>query len=90
MKSSIFELFEVYVSTYASTDAGCNRQSPVPFESNQSASAIDNPASAKGGSMLKAKFKKHKLESGLGGSKQSELAMYLSESIIEEDVSFDG
>ena len=53
VKSFIFELFEVYVSTYASADAGCDRQSSVPFESNQS-------ASAKGGSMLKAKFKKHK------------------------------
>ena len=89
MKSSIFELFEVYVNTYASTDAGCDRQSLVPFESNQYAFAIDNPTFAKGGSMLKEKFKKHKLESGLGRSKQYELEMYLSESIIEEDVSFD-
>ena len=36
-------------------------------------------------SVLKAKYKKHKLESGLGGCKQSELEMYLSETIVDED-----
>ena len=40
-------------------------------------------------SILKAKFKKHKLESGLGGSKQSELEMYLSEAVNEDDGSCD-
>ena len=36
-------------------------------------------------SMLKAKFKKYKLESGLSGSKQFELEMYLVEAVIEDD-----
>ena len=40
-------------------------------------------------SILKAKIKKHKLENSLGGSKQSELEMYLSEAIIEDDGSCD-
>ena len=39
--------------------------------------------------LLKARFKKKKLELGIGGSKQTELDIYLSESIIEEEGSFD-
>ena len=38
---------------------------------------------------MKARFKKQKLELGIGGSKQTELDVYLSESIIEEEGSFD-
>ena len=43
------------------------------------------PSSGKQLLVLKAKFKKHKLKSRFGGSKQSELEMYLSEAIIEDD-----
>ena len=40
-------------------------------------------------SLLKARFKKHKQELGIGGSKQSEIDIYLSESVLEEEGTFD-
>lgn len=40
-------------------------------------------------SLLKAKFKKQKMDSGLGGSKGSELKIYLNESILDENDKFD-
>ena len=40
-------------------------------------------------SLLKAKFKKQKMHSGLGGSKGSELEIYLSESILDENENLD-
>ena len=43
----------------------------------------------KSGSLLKAKFKKHKMELGQCGSKKFELDIYLFEAVIEEDGTFD-
>ena len=40
-------------------------------------------------SMLKAKYKKQKMESGDGGSKGSELEIYLNKPILQENDSFD-
>ena len=39
-------------------------------------------------SLFKARFKKHKMELGIGGSNKTELDIYLSESTIEEESSF--
>ena len=39
--------------------------------------------------LLKARFKNHKMELGISGNKKTELDIYLSESTIEEDGSFD-
>ena len=58
---------------------------------SQSTSLPDVQSSVKSMSVLKAKFKQHKLESGMGGSKKSELDSYLSESCVkmEEEEKFD-
>ena len=39
--------------------------------------------------MLKARFKKHKAETGYGGSKKSDLEIYLNEAVLEEDGDLD-
>ena len=40
-------------------------------------------------SLMKENFKKQKFDSGLGGSKRSELKIYLSEAIVEDERTFD-
>ena len=49
---------------------------------------FDNPLPTPMNSM-KARFKKHKMESGMGGSKRSEIDIYLSEATVEDERSFD-
>ena len=91
IKSSLFELFDDYKAMYTSAiESGSNIQiqSATHIDIAHLALNIDSGSSGKQLSILKAKFKKHKLESGLGGSKQSELKMYLSD-VIEDDGSCD-
>ena len=38
---------------------------------------------------MKAKFKKHKIENGISGSKRFELDIYLTKAIVEEEGNFD-
>ena len=40
-------------------------------------------------SLLKARFKKHKMNLGFGGSKKTDLDIYLSETVIKDDGPFD-
>ena len=84
IKAALSELFDDY-------SASCK---PPPQSSSQSAQWPDacGTASAESGnssSLLKARFKMHKMALGIGGSKKTELDIYLFESIIEEDGSFD-
>ena len=80
-------MFEDYVSIYGSST------SYIVFgtESDSSCVGSESELAGRGKSMslLKAKFKKHKIDSGLGGSKGSELEIYPSESILDENAKFD-
>ena len=92
VKSSLFELFDDYKAMYTSTtESGSDIQiqSATHVDIAHSSPDIISGSFGRQLSVLKAKFKKHKLESGLGGSKQSELEMYLSEAVIEDDGSCD-
>ena len=40
-------------------------------------------------SLIKVKFKKYKLKSGVGGSKRTELDTYLGKAIMEDEGNFD-
>ena len=86
VKFSLFELFEDYKALYCnSVKAGSENQSQANFNATHSVKSTVVPSTGKPKSVLKAKYKQHKMETGLGGSKQSELEMYLSKAIIKED-----
>ena len=84
VKNALYELFTDYTSLYK----------PATHTFSETALPIDacEPAEVtigKSTSLLKARFKKHKQELGIGGSKQSEIDIYLSESVLEEEGTFD-
>ena len=83
VKAALSELFDDYSASckpplLSSSISGLSTDTSV----NASAE-FDNPVS-----LLKARFKKHKMELGIGGSSKTELEIYLSESTIEEEPSF--
>ena len=84
LKSDLSALFDEYVLFYGNVVGGSNSVPTVSVHS----SGPSLPG--KSASLLKAKFKKHKMETGGScGNKKSELDIYLSEDIVEEDDSFD-
>ena len=83
VKAALSELFDDY-------SASCK---PPLLSSSISGLSTDTSVNASAEfensvSLLKARFKKHKMELGIGGSSKTELEIYLSESIIEEEGSF--
>ena len=86
VKSAIQELFNDYVSLYtpASGESASQPTTLSPSDNSMGADAASGPKI----SMLKAKFKKQKLEFGLGGSKRSELDIYLGEELFEDEGNF--
>ena len=85
-KCSLYELFEDYVVMYKpDSNSVSNISSAAPL--SQSESGASDFVCGKNVSVLKARFKKQKLEEGLGGgSKKSELDLYLNEAALEESV----
>ena len=87
IKFAVYELFDDYVALYAST-APTNSATQTCTLSASSETVIAATCTSKV-SMLKAEFKKQKEMFGIGGSKRSELDIYLSESTLEEEGLFD-
>ena len=84
VKSALVELFDDYSTSV--------KPASQPYSQSGLSIGVSEPASSESGqsmNLLKARFKKQKLELGIGGSKQTELDVYLSETIIEEEGSFD-
>ena len=81
VRAALYELFDDY----------CASSKPPPHSVAQSghSSVATEGDNVKSGSLLKAKFKKQKMELRQCGSKKSELYIYLSEAVIEEDGTFD-
>ena len=84
VKSTLVELFNDYSASVKPHTQACSKSGL-----SIAVSKPDAYESGKSMNLLKARFKKQKLELGIGGSKQTELDVYLSESIIEEEGSFD-
>ena len=83
LKFDLYTLFDEYVLEYSNISSGSNSEPTV------SADPSDLNMPVKSMSLLKVKFKMHKME--IGGSlanKKLELDIYLSEDIVEEDDSF--
>ena len=86
VKSSMFELFEDYKALYCnSVEAGSENQSQANSDATHLVKSTVVPSTSKPKSVLKAKYKQHKMETGLSSSKQYELEMYLNEAIVDED-----
>ena len=84
LKSDLSALFDEYVLLYGNVFGGSN------YDPTISVGSSGQSLLGKSMSLLKAKFKKHKMETGGScGNKKSELDIYLSEDIVEEDDSFD-
>ncbi|XP_050214084.1 zinc finger BED domain-containing protein RICESLEEPER 2-like [Mercurialis annua] len=82
--SDLHELFDDYMMVYTPrTDF--NSRSNFSVETISQSSVVSSQPM----SMLKAKFKQQKFETGLVGSKKSELELYLNEAIVEEEGDFD-
>ena len=83
VKSNLYLLLDDYMKLYGSDKGGSQSK-------YSSASAVSVPNAGKSMSLLKAKFRQNKIESG--GSfcnKKNELKIYLSEDIVDEGDSFD-
>ena len=76
VKSVIQELFDDYISLYTPAPAS-SKFSSQPTSLSPFDDSVGAAASGPKISMLKAKFKKQKLEFGLGERKRSELDIYL-------------
>ena len=88
IKSDLHLLFDDYVSTYASSTASKPSSGSQSIHTTQSGVVTELPTY--GNTMsLKARFKKHKQESRMGGNKKSELEIYLSEAVVEDEGAFD-
>ena len=72
VRNSLSELFADYVACYGEID----------YASQESVSQSSVTASSI--SVLKARFKQHQLECGIGGSKKYDLDLYLTESLLED------
>ena len=84
VKFGLQELFDDYSASV----------NPPPQSSSQSGISSDVSEAAstdteKSMSLLQTKFKKHKMNIGFGGSKKTDLDLYLSETVIEDDGPFD-
>ncbi|XP_031131905.1 zinc finger BED domain-containing protein RICESLEEPER 2-like [Ipomoea triloba] len=78
------ELYADYVTSFPV------QSDPVPVEQSVPPTVLSDPVSVgRPQSLLKSQFKKQRLESGELGRKKTELEVYLSEAIIEEDGEFD-
>ena len=80
VKNNLFELFEDYVTVYGQS-VEASQSAMVGQSKSVSASTI----SSKPVSVLKARFKKHKAETGYGGSKKSDLEIYFNGIVLEEE-----
>ena len=76
-----FPLFKLY-NDYVNKEPSAPTNAVNVTDGSQSTTSVVQPSN-KSISVLKARFKQSKLESGVGGSKKSELVSYLSESCIE-------
>ena len=87
--SSLVQFFEDYKAFYCPVVESGSDVLSQSVVSGISQCLTSNPpvqsAAGKPLSVLKAKYKQYKIETGLGGCKQSELDIYLNEAIVEED-----
>ena len=74
INNNLFKLFDYYVAMYGQSEF--TSQSPVV---GQTGSIFASSISVKHVSVLKARFKKHKMECGYGGSKRKNFEIYLIE-----------
>ena len=78
-------MYADYVTLYPTSNVS-DRQSQGSLLVDSSQYMSDS--NVKPVSMLKAKFKRHKMETGSGGSNRSKLKIYLNEEIVEEEANF--
>ena len=83
VKSVLFELYNDYVNEGPSVNETVAPTNTINMTGGIQSTTSVVQLSNKSTSMLKARFKQSKLESGVGGSKKSELESYLSESCID-------
>ena len=84
VKSGLQELYDDY-STYINPPSQASSQFGILSDTSEAASADTGNSM----SLLKVIFKKHKINLGFGGSKKTDLDIYLSETVIEDDRPFD-
>ena len=90
VKSALYELFEDYAAFYKPVNESASQSCLSNSRSlSQSESGAGVHAFGTSVSVLKSKFKKFKMEEGIGGSKKNDPDLYLNEAIIEEDGNFD-
>ena len=82
VRNSLSELFADYVACYGKINSASQ-------ESASQSSVSASTTSVKPVSVLKARFKQHQFECGIGGSKKSDLDFYLTESLLEEEGELD-
>ena len=82
VRNSLSELFADYVACYGKIDSASQ-------ESASQSSVSTSTISVKPVSVLKARFKQHQFVCGIGGSKKSDLDLYLTKSLLEEDGELD-
>ena len=87
IRGNMVELFLDYVGTYGQSTTQSEIIPYANFSQSQSIFASTNTKISS--SVLKERFKKYKSDIGLGGSKKSDLDLYLSELVIEEEGEFD-
>ena len=87
VKCALNELYADYAAVYESRN--------VTESLSQSSQLVKSTLSdfiniliGKPKSVLKAKFKEHKMDSGISGSKKTKLEIYLTKAIIEEEGNF--
>ena len=84
VKSTFVELFNDYSASVKPHTQACSKSGL-----SIAVSKPDAYESGKSMNLLKARFKKYKMELGIGRSKKTALKLYLSKSLIEEEGSFD-
>ena len=87
LKAELNILFTDYVSVHGSSSGAAESVSGIQSRQTiqtDSANLLSTPAN-----LMKARFKKHKMESGMCGGIRSEIDIYLGEAIVEDEGSFD-
>ena len=87
LKAELNILFTDYVSVHGSSSGAAESVSGIQSRQTiqtDSANLLSTPANS-----MKARFKKHKMESGMCGGIRSEIDIYLGEATVDDEGSFD-
>ena len=89
VKYALYELYADYIVVYEFGNVAEIQSQSSHLVERTVSDPVGTNLIGKPKSVLKAKFKKHKMDIGLGGCKKTELETYLTEAIIEEEGNFD-